>query len=188
MPGDSTRVMLLVTQAFERMGIPYAVGGSIASSLHGMMRSTVDIDILAEMGIDQVEPFVRALSKEFYMDREKIHDAMNDHASFNLIHYATSYKVDVFIAKQRNFDRKQLERRKRISVSNDPQESVYLASAEDVILAKLEWFRKGGEVSERHWRDVLGVLKVQAGALDLDYLHQMAAELKVTNLLERALK
>ncbi len=69
----------------------------------------------------------------------------------------------------------------------EPQVEVSVASAEDTLLAKLEWYRMGGEVSERQWRDVLGALKVQAGALDLEYLHRWASELGVDDLLERAL-
>jgi hypothetical protein len=186
--GDSTSVTLLVTQTFERLGIRYAVGGSLASSLHGVMRSTLDVDIVADMRLEHIQPLVAALSKEFYIDDEMIKDAIEHQSSFNLIHYETAFKVDVFIRKSRAFDEMQLERRRRSVITTDPEQSVYVTSPEDVILSKLEWYRMGGEVSDRQWRDILGVLKTRAGELDLGFLRKWAQDLKVSDLLERALK
>ena len=188
MQNDATRITLLVTQTLEQIGIPYAVGGSFASSLHGVMRSTLDVDIVADMQIEHVQPLVAALSKEFYADDEMMKGAIEHQSSFNLIHYETSFKVDIFIRKSRGFDEMQLQRRKPSIIATDPEESIYVTSPEDTILAKLEWYRMGGEVSDRQWRDILGVLKTQQGELDLDYLRKWAGELKVTDLLERALK
>lgn len=185
--GDSTRVTLLVTQTLERLGIPYAVAGSLASSVHGVMRSTLDVDIVADMRLEHVDPLVTTLSKEFYADDEMMRDAIEHQSSFNLIHYETAFKVDIFIRKSRAFDQMQLERRKISVIANDPEQSIYVTSPEDVILSKLEWYRMGGEVSDRQWRDVLGVLKTRAGELDLDYLRKWARELNVADILERAL-
>lgn len=187
MQNEATRITLLVTQTLERIGIPYAVGGSFASSLHGVMRSTLDVDIVADMKLEHIQPLVAALSKEFYADDEMMKDAIERHSSFNLIHYETAFKVDIFIRKSRAFDQMQLERRKISVITTDPEESIYVTSPEDTILAKLEWYRMGDEVSDRQWRDILGVLKTRAGELDLDYLRKWANELKVTDLLERAL-
>jgi len=188
MQNEATRITLLVTQTLERIGIPYAVGGSFASSLHGVMRSTLDVDIVADMRLEHIPPLVAALSKEFYADDEMMRDAIEHHSSFNLIHYETAFKVDIFIRKTRPFDQMQLERRKMSVIATDPEQSVYVVSPEDIILAKLEWYRMGGEVSDRQWRDILGVLKTCAGELDLDYLRQWAKELKVADLSERALR
>lgn len=188
MQGESTRITLLVTHALEQFEIPYAVGGSLASSLHGVMRSTLDADILADMRLEHIPALVGALSKEFYADDEMMKDAINHRSSFNLIHYETAFKVDIFIRKLRSFDQIQLARRKRSVIATDPEESVYVVSPEDIVLAKLEWYRMGGEVSDRQWRDILGVLKTRAGELDLGYLREWAAELKVPDLLDRALK
>jgi hypothetical protein len=187
MQGDSTHATLLVTKTLERLGIPYAVGGSLASSVHGVMRSTLDVDIVADMRLEHIQPLVAALSKDFYADDEMMRDAIEHQSSFNLIHYETAFKVDIFIRKSRAFDQMQLERRRMAVITTDPEQSVYVTSPEDIILSKLEWYRLGGEVSERQWRDVLGVLKTRAGALDIDYLRKWAKELKVSDLLERAL-
>jgi len=188
MQSESTRVTLLVTQTLEQIGIPYAVGGSLASSLHGVMRSTLDVDIVADMRLEHIQPLVAALSKEFYADDEMMKDAIEHHSSFNLIHYESAFKVDIFIQKKRAFDQMQLQRRRMSVIATDPEQSIYITSPEDVILAKLERYRIGGEVSDRQWRDILGVLKTRAGELDLDYVRKWANELKVADLLERALK
>jgi hypothetical protein len=186
-PGRSVRVALLVTDAFEELGVRYAVGGSLSSSLHGVMRSTLDVDIVADMRLEHLQPLADVLSPEFYVDNEMMREAIEHHGSFNLIHYETAFKVDVFIPQARPFDQMQLERRTLATVTTDPKRSLYVTSPEDVILSKLEWFRMGGEVSDRQWRDVLGVLKTRAGGVDLDYLRHWAEELRVSDLLERAL-
>lgn len=186
-PGDTVRVTLRVTHALEELGIPYAVGGSLASSVHGVMRSTIDMDIVADMRMEHIQPLVDALSKEFYADDEMMREAIQHHSSFNLIHYESAFKVDVFIRKARAFDQMQLERRRPSVIATDPEQSIYVTSPEDVVLSKLEWYRMGGEVSDRPWRDVLGVLKTRQGELELDYLRKWAGELKVGDLLERAL-
>ena len=188
MRGEATRITLLVAQTLERLGIPYAIGGSLASSLHGVMRSTLDVDIVADMKLEHIQPLVAALSKEFYADDEMMRDAIEHHSSFNLIHYETAFKVDIFIRKLRPFDQMQLERRRKSVIATDPEESVWVVSPEDIILAKLEWYRMCGEVSDRQWRDILGVLKTRAGELDLAYLRKWAIELKIVDLLDRALK
>jgi hypothetical protein len=187
MPGESVRVTLLVTDAFEQLGVRYAVGGSLSSSLHGVMRSTLDVDIIADLQPEHIQPLASLLSPEFYVDNEMMRTAIETHGSFNLVHYETAFKVDVFIPKLRPFDRNQLERRTPATVTTDPERSLYVTSPEDVILSKLEWYRMGGEVSDRQWRDVLGVLKTRAGGIDLDYLRHWAEELRVSDLLERAL-
>lgn len=188
MQGEATRITLLVTQTLELLGIPYAVGGSLASSLHGVMRSTLDVDIVADMKLEHIQPLVAALSKEFYADDEMMRDAIEHHSSFNLIHFETAFKVDIFMCKTRPFDQMQLERRKTSVIATDPDRSVYVISPEDTILTKLEWYRLGGEVSDHQWRDVLGVMKTRAGELDIEYLRKWADELKVGGLMERALK
>jgi len=182
-------VTIQVTRVFERLNIPYLISGSLASTLHGMVRSTQDSDIIAEMRLEHVQPFVEALQNEFFMDKEMIAESIQHNLSFNLIHRDTMFKVDVFIPQRRSFHQSQLARAQRQTFSLvDSEVSANFSSAEDIILSKLEWYRMGGEASERQWRDILGVLKTRSGELDLDYLHKWAKELKVSDLLDRALK
>jgi len=187
MQGDAIRMTLLVTDVFEKMGISYAIGGSMSSSVHGIMRSTMDVDILADMRLEHIPGFVSSLSTAFYADDEMIRDAIRHKSSFNLIHLETAYKVDVFIPKQRAFDRMQLERRVDSLIIGDPEKTIYVTSPEDIVLSKLEWYRMGGEVSDRQWRDILGVVKTKAEQLDLIYLRHWAQILKVGDLLEKVL-
>ncbi len=187
MLAESVAVTLLVVEALEELGVAYAIGGSLASSVHGQIRATQDADLVADLGPGQAAALVRKLGQRFYADRETIETAIQGRSSFNLLHLDTMFKVDVFVAKSRPFDQAQLARRQLQPVSQEPERLAYVTSAEDVILAKLEWYRMGGEVSERQWRDVRGVLTVQGDRLDLAYLHRMAAGLGVAALLERAL-
>jgi hypothetical protein len=188
MQNEPIEVTLIVTDVFEKLGVAYLIGGSLASTLYGLVRTTQDSDIIAEMRLEHLQPFVSALQAEFYIDEESIAEAVRHNSSFNIIHRETMFKVDIFIPRPRPFLRSQLTRAKRQTFSLETEISAKFASPEDTILSKLEWYRMGGEVSDRQWRDILGVLKTQAGGLDLDYLHNWAGELKVADLLDRALK
>ena len=188
MLSEPIQVTLKVITAFDRLEIPYLIGGSLASAVHGIVRATMDADLVAEIKPEQVLSLVASLESEFYIDAEMILDAIQYTSSFNLIHLETMFKVDVFILKQRPFDLNQMQRRISQSVGDSPEEQAYFSTAEDIILAKLEWFRAGGETSERQWRDIMGVLDLQGDRLDFKYLQTWATELGILDLLQRAIQ
>jgi hypothetical protein len=179
-------VTLLVVDVLESLGVPYFIGGSLASAVHGVVRATVDADVVAELGAEHIEPLARGLSDAFYVDLDIGRRAIQQRGSFNVVHLTSAFKVDIFVAKERAFDRMQLERRMLQSIGVEPGRTAYFATPEDIILSKLEWYRMGGEVSVRQWNDAVGVLKVQGERLDRDYLSRWASELAVEDLLDRA--
>ena len=178
-----------VVDAFESLGISYYIGGSVASSAYGMPRSTLNVDLVANLRQNDLDPFIRVLGKAYYIDRDLGLQAIEKKTSFNLMHLRTMLKLDVFIKKNSDYDNQAFKRR-RLERLEEPEGawSFYLASAEDVLLHKLTWYRLGGEVSERQWGDVLGIIRVQNHNLDLNYLEQWAAVLGVAELLARALQ
>ncbi len=181
--------MIPVVDAFEQLRIAYYIGGSVASLAHGIYRATADVDIIADLRMEHVQPPVQLLQDTYYIDADMIRDAIKRRSEFNVLHLDTMFKVDIFIQKTRPFDH-EVRRRLQQSKLNITGNSrlFFLESPEDVILNKLEWYKMGGEVSDRQWNDILGVLKVQGTSLDLAYLRQWAAALDVSPLLDRALE
>jgi len=184
---DVLAALTPVVEALECLGVAYYLGGSIASSAHGVARSTLDVDLVAELERPHVQPLVDALKAAYYVDAAMIADAISRKSCFNVIHLATMFKVDVFAVKDREYDRAALGRIRRDTLTSESAAGqFFLASAEDVVLNKLEWFRLGDEVSRRQWNDAVGVLKVQHASLDRAYLARWAAELGIDDLLETA--
>jgi hypothetical protein len=177
----------LVTDTLDDLGVPYFIGGSIASTAYGFVRTTLDAYLVADLYPQHIEPLTQALGSAFYVEAGTIREAIEQQGSFSVIHRATMFEVDVFIPKKRLFDQMQFERRVRRAIDQEGRYVVALASAEDVILAKLEWYRLGSETPDRQWGDVQGMLKAQGGRLDLGYLWRWAADLNVADLLGRAL-
>ena len=176
-----------VVNAFKALSIPYYIGGSIASSLYGMARATMDIDIVAQITPTQVTRFVESLKDAYYIDEHTILDAISSASSFNLIHLETMIKIDVFIQKTDPFHLSALKRKQVDRFVEDDQESdFYFYSPEDILLTKICWYEMGQRVSERQWLDVTGIIKVQADSLNQAYLLQWAQSLNVLDLLRQA--
>jgi len=186
-PAEAIRITLLVTRELEHLGVPHAVVGSLASSLHGIPRATNDVDIVAALRPEHVAALTNALKDAFYVDADMIRDAISRRSEFNVIHLETMFKVDVFVPALDPISRAQMARAGVVSVDAAGNLTLRVASAEDTVVQKLLWYRRGGEVSERQWLDTLGVLAVQGDRVDLAYLRETAETLGVMDLLDRAL-
>lgn len=184
-PVDPIGTALLVARHLDALEILHTVGGSIASSFAGEPRSTVDIDIVAAIEERHIDALVLALSPEFYVDADALRRATRTHSSTNLIHQATQLKVDLFVAGGTPLDARQLARRLCVDLGDGRR--LYVHPPEDILLQKLRWYRRGGEVSDRQWRDIAAIVRVQAELLDRGYLRENAQVLGVSDLLERAL-
>lgn len=180
-------VVSRLAAVLDRLGVPYLVGGSLASSVFGVPRATQDVDLVADLRREHVASFVAALSDEFYVDAEMVEDAIRRRRSFNVIHLGTMFKADVFIMKMDPWFHEEMQRAREQTVGVGAESiSIRFATPEDTLLHKLVWYRMGGEVSDRQWGDILGVLRIQADALDNEYLDTWAAHLQVADHLARA--
>ncbi len=187
MLNEPLQVVARIARTFDDLSIRYAVGGSLASSIHGLPRATQDVDILAEIAVRHVEALANALGNDFYVDVAMIRDAIERRASFNVVEFATMFKADIFLPSHDDWSREELSRAKSVEFSlPDGKAVIRFASPEDTLLHKLLWFRLGNEVSDRQWSDIDGVLKVQGASLDIDYLETWAPSLNVLDLLHRA--
>ena len=179
-------VLSHVTATLENEGIRYVLVGSFASSIHGMYRATADIDILAEIKIEQVHPLFEALRDSFYLDELTMRNAVTQGGSFNAIHFDSVFKVDFFVSKSDEFALAQLDRRELRKISLESSESVWVATIEDTILAKLRWYRAGQETSNTQWTDVIGMIGTPHANMDLQYLQTWSNKLGLTDLLKKA--
>ena len=172
-----------MAEIFENLDIPYLVGGSIASSIYGEPRATQDIDMVAELKSHHIQTLIASTKNAFYIEEEDVIHAVSRHSSFNVIHLETMIKVDIFVLGSEAIDREEMRRRRPQTIADT---QLIVATPEDIVLQKLIWFRRGGEVSDRQWRDVSGVLKVQGDRLDWEYLKRWAESLNLSELLQRA--
>jgi hypothetical protein len=175
-----------LTPVLEALGIRYAVVGSLASSAQGIYRATAHGDLLVALRAGQATRLIAALGPRWYADADTAERSVQERRAFNLIHIATAQKVDIFPATS-DFHATQMERASLIPVF--PVEDAmrfWVASPEDVLLGKLQWYRGGGEVSDRQWNDITGLLAANP-TLDFTYTRAWAARLRVEDLLDRAI-
>ena len=187
-PDEISEAVKPVAEALEQLGVLYYIGGSVASSAYGLARSTLDVDMVSALRLEHIPQLVATLKDKYYISEDSIADAIRRKASFNLLHLKSALKIDIFITKNRTYDQTAAKRIRADTISvNEDAPRFYLSAPEDVVLAKLEWLKSGGQTSERQWNDILGVLKVQGVHIDEEYLRLWAGQLGVLDLLERAL-
>jgi len=182
---DLIDALVPVVEAFQKLRIRHYVCGSIASSFHGAPRTTMDVDVVAELSEDQISEFMSCFGDQFYLSEAAVRDAVRRRSCFNPIHLPSSFKVDVFISRERPFDVESMRRATLESLGESPSVQVPIATAEDTIISKLECFRLTDESSERQWDDVSRLLKLLGNAADFTYLRRAAESVDVEDLLER---
>ncbi|MBN1361655.1 MAG: nucleotidyltransferase [Sedimentisphaerales bacterium] len=171
----------------DTLGIPYAIGGSLASSAYGPMRFTQDADITVQPFPSLAEEFYHRVKDEFYVSEQAMRQALSTRGSFNVIHFETSFKIDLFVQGSSEFDQQLLARSRMVRLAEAGPRECRVVSPEDIILLKLRWFRETEGTSEHQWGDVLEVLAVQKHALDYGYLTRWAERIGLQELLNRAL-
>jgi hypothetical protein len=183
-PADPVAIAVSVAAILDELGIRYVIGGSVASSLMGEPRSTLDLDLMIECDAHSVRNLVARLKSDFYVDESEALHAVVNESTFNAIHLSSSLKVDFFIAERAAFARHQLERRQEVKIAGA---RLNFYSPEDLIVRKLMWFKLGGEISDRQWRDILGIIRTNPD-LDRRLLREAARETGVDDLLNRAVE
>ena len=181
---DVVDVTLLVTRALERAGVDYFLGGSLASSFQGEPRATNDVDLVVDLAPSKVEALVEALGPDFDVDVDALRRAAADRSSWNIIYTPAVTKIDLFVLKDAPFDASEFARRRQVEVRSG--QSLLIKSPEDSVLRKLLWYRAGGSVYDRQWRDVVQVLRQSRAVLDPAYLDEWAGRLELVGLLARA--
>lgn len=184
---DVLSVALDFAGRLGREGIRYVVGGSLASSMHGEPRSTLDVDLVADIRPAQLDPLVTSLSDDYYVDADVAKEAVATASAFNAIHTRTSVKVDVFVAGDDRFEAERLRAAVEVPLAGTAGARLRIDAATHLLLRKLEWYRRGGEVSERQWRDVVGIVAAQGDRLDRAVLDRWAPVLGVQDLVHRLL-
>jgi hypothetical protein len=181
---DEYGVALRMAAVLDELGIEYTLGGSLASSLHGEPRSTNDIDFAVRLEPQHVAALVDRLGPEFVVDQDALLEAVRLERTYQVYFLPFVLKIDLFMRGAAPFDRSEFARRIHVDVGG--HQRLYAATAEDSLLRKLVWFREGGGVSDRQWRDVLGILRVSGSGLDRAYLEHWAGQLGVRDLLKQA--
>lgn len=182
---DAVDIALLVAAAVDQVGGGYFVGGSLASSMQGEPRATNDVDIVIELPLGKIREFVEALGSDFEVDVDGLRLALLNGTSCNVFFLPVLTKVDLFGVGPTPYDEVEFSRRRSVLV-RDPDVHLVLKTPEDPVLRKLWWFRQGGDVSERQWRDVVQVLKIGGSAMDANYMERWSVSLQVDDLLQRA--
>ncbi len=181
---NEVQIITMTAKRLDEAKIPYYLGGGVASINYGEPRLTNDADFVIRIMPFHIPKLVKAFEQDFVISADAVQDALNRRYAFNIIHIETAFKIDFYpIADDEDMSIEAFSRRLPQDIGGG---EIWMASAEDVILAKLDWFRKGGKVSDKQWRDVLGVLKVQGERLDFAYLESMAGRFGLADLLERA--
>ena len=163
---------------FEQLQVPYFITGSVAAMTYGETRFTNDVDIVAQLREEHVEVFCNAFQPpDYYLNRETVREAIRNRRQFNLLHITEGVKADIIIPKDSEFNQSRLQRCRPARVGSRGTANV--ASPEDVILKKLEYYREG--LSEKHLRDIGGILQISSSIIDYTYISDWVVRLHLEN-------
>jgi len=178
---EQDELLRRVTETLERLEIPYLVTGSVATIYYGEPRFTLDIDIVVDLTQDKARELCSAFSPEdFYVSEESAKRAVRQRSQFNVLHPRSGLKVDLMVSDHSAFDRSRFARGQRLRPTDDYEAT--FASPEDVILKKLEYYRQGK--SEKHLRDIAGILKISGDRVHRTYIEEWADKLGVREIWE----
>ncbi|MEA2344381.1 MAG: hypothetical protein QOF63_2550 [Thermoanaerobaculia bacterium] len=170
-----SKVLENLRDALDSVGVPYMVTGSLVSSVHGVPRATQDIDVVIEPSREQLSALMEILGEPTYdSDRDDAIDALRRRTMFSVIDRRGIWKIDFIVRKERPFSRREFGRRQKVDILGV---SLYAATPEDMLLAKLEWAKLGE--SERQIRDAAGIIRIQGAKLDVDYVERWVAALDI---------
>lgn len=174
---SASDVLRRITTALDLAGIAYMLTGSFASAHHGAPRSTLDLDIVLAATSEQIKKFIAALpTNEYYADLNAAIEAHSRESLFNVIDSVTGWKIDFIFRKSRPFSQEEFQRRKLIHFQGL---QLFVATAEDIVIAKLEWAKLAQ--SQRQLEDVAGILRLRSGTLDRAYLDKWVSELDLAS-------
>ena len=185
---DLIRTLERAVENLDRLGIRYVIGDSLASSAHGEPRPSGDADLVVDLSEAGIPGLIAAFQGEFYVSESAAREAVARQTSFNLVHFGTVLKLDFFVAGHVPLRRLQLDRGRPGVVDPSSSRKMLVSTPEDIVLQKLDWYRKGGGVSDLQWRDIQGVLKLQGTGLDRAYLDSVASQAGLEDLLARAMR
>ena len=178
-----------ILNACQKLNLRYRIGGSLASSLYGEPRATNDVDVVIDLTPEDAAPFVRELNSEYVIYADSLRSAIIRQSCINALHSETVFKIDIFPLKPREYDQQAHLRATVVEIEQEGQfYSLLFATPEDILIAKLEWYRKGNEQSEQQWKDILGLLQADLIFLDFDYLENWVKELGLWDLYQRAME
>jgi hypothetical protein len=174
--------------ALESAGVRFAVGGSWASTAYGEPRFTNDVDILADFTEESLARFLANLPEDYYADPDEALSAVLAGRPFNVIYMPVAFKFDFFTASAFPLGLQELDRAVLLTDRNLSEKPTPFVTPEDILLAKLHWYRVGDGISEVQWRDIRGIIRARRAILDEDYLRQSAEKLRLGDRLRKAME